>query len=151
MACLLVAGIAKSDSYCVKKPGARLYSVANENSKVVWRAPKYTPLLGTGNRKDKMIEVTDVDSQKFWIARKLVSSKLSCLVVRVTRSKLRSGPGPDYAVAKMKYADKYEAFVDLGGEDGWTQVRDETGSKAWIDLDNVWKPMSKMRISFDGK
>jgi hypothetical protein len=147
---VFVSCAAYADSYCVRKAGSSLYEGPSETSKVILKAPIYTPLLGTGIQKNKMIEVTDVDSKKYWVSKKSVSTKISCVVVRVKKSKLRSGPGTDFAMTKNKVASKYAAFVDLGGEDGWTQVRDQSGEKAWVDMDNVWKPMSKMRISFDG-
>lgn len=143
-------GIAQA--YCVEKAGAKLYSKPDEKLKPAWRAPLHTPLMGTGNRINNLVEVTDMDSKKYWTSKKNLNGKISCLVVRVKKTNLRTGPGLSYEAAKIKKAEKYEAFIDLGGEDGWTQVKDEQGNTAWVNLDQVWKPKNRMRISFeDGK
>ena len=135
--------------YCVEKAGAKLFLKPSDKGKPLWRAPLYTPLMGTGNRIKNMIEVTDMDSKKYWVNKNFLSGKVSCLAVRVKKTLLRTGPGLSYQAAKVKQAGRYEAFVDLGGEDGWTQIQDETGNKSWVNLDQVWKPKNKMRISFE--
>ncbi len=112
-------------------------------------------LMGTGNHKEihgeMWAEVLDAESQKYWTQKSNLTTKLSCLVVTVDRTPLRTGPGNRYSLAKLRVAQKRQAFIDLGGEDGWTQVRDRAGAKYWVDLDHTWKAKNKMRISFEGK
>lgn len=83
-----------------------------------------------------------------FIARKDLSFGMKCLTVRVGKTRLRSGPGKDFKAAQL--SEKGESFLDLGGEDGWTQVQNPKGEKAWINLDHTWAPTSrKMRMSFE--
>jgi hypothetical protein len=145
----LFSEVTNAQAYCVRKAGAKLYSKADERLKPTWRAPLHTPLMGTGNKSNLMVEVTDMSYKKYWINKKNLSGRISCLVVRVKKTNLRTGPGLSYPASKIKYAEKYEAFVDLGGEDGWTQIKDDEGNRAWVNLDQVWKPKNRMRISFE--
>jgi SH3-like domain-containing protein len=149
-ACVFFPERSRAQSFCVKNSAVKLYAQPDEKSKVLATAAMYTPLSATGNKRDHWVEVSDVNSQKSWVQKKHLSSKMSCLVIVVNRTRLRSGPGSEYALAKMKSAEKFATFKDLGGEDGWTEVEDKFGAKSWVDMDHVWKPKSRMRISFEG-
>lgn len=116
-----------------------------------WKVPRYMPLQPTGTTKGSWTEVSDVDGAKHWVQDRDVTTKLTCLVVKTKRSRLRLGPGSQFEMAPGGVADRYSAFVDKGGEDGWAQVEDEMGQKGWINLDQVWKPRRKVRLSFDSK
>jgi SH3-like domain-containing protein len=107
------------------------------------------PLSITGKKQGPWIEVTDVDGQTHWANKRDVSSRMSCVVVKTNTTKLRAGPGKTFDMAGLGVVDKYSAFLDLGGEDGWTQVVDDAGEKAWVNLDHIWKPSKKLRMSFD--
>lgn len=107
------------------------------------------PLQATGTMKSGWAEVTDVDGVKHWVHHRDVSSRISCVVVRAKVSRLRLGPGSQFETAPAGIADRYSTFLDKGGEDGWAQVEDEMGQTGWINLDQVWKPHRKVRLSFD--
>lgn len=146
---LLFLSSAWSQLYCVTKSGAKLYSQASSSSQMTWQVPKFMPLVGTGARKNNFVEVKDVDGQKHWIASKEVTAQKRCLVVSSKRTRLRIGPGNKYSLSNLGVADRYYSFLDLGGEDGWTKIQDEYGGEAWVNLDHVWKPSHKLRMSFD--
>lgn len=135
--------------FCVQRAGAELRSSPSSSAQISWKVPLHMPLMGTGVKKNGYYEVTDVDGQKHWAASGDVTTQKKCLVVKAKKAKLRSGPGPEFGVSGLGVADRYYSFVDLGGEDGWTKVQDESGSQAWINLDQVWKPSHKLRMSFD--
>ncbi len=107
------------------------------------------PLQATGKRQAGWIEVRDVDQQVHWVHESDITGQWTCAVVRIKSSRLRLGPGKHFQPSPLGLSDKYSTFLDLGGEDGWAQVENEEGEKAWIDLDHVWKPTRKTRLSFD--
>lgn len=146
---VLACAVSRAQSTCVHRSGAILRSAPQATAPMSWKVPKYMPLAMTGQSRTGYIEVIDVDGQKHWASTKDVNSRLKCLVVAARKSKLRTGPGGEFAIAHAGVADKYSTFVDLGGEDGWTQVQDEMGDKAWINLDHVWKPSRRLRMSFE--
>jgi hypothetical protein len=149
--CLLffLSALAEAQPFCVKTPGAKLRWKPEFSQKVVWRAMRFTPLSGTGKAKGPFLEVSNVDGTAFWIHKNDVTTRYRCLVVKVGKTSLRKGPGHRFASAKNAFAEKHEAFRDLGGEDGWTLVQDEGGDVAWINLQETWKPKSKIRLSFE--
>lgn len=139
-----------AQAYCVNKAGVRLRKTASIKAPVSWKVPRFMPLQGTGKRQSGWLEVKDVDNQVHWVQSNEVSSKPTCVVVRVNMSRLRQGPGKTFQASPLGLADRYMAFQDLGGEEGWTQVEDEDGEKAWISIDHIWKPLRRTRMSFEG-
>lgn len=107
------------------------------------------PLLDTGKTSGEYLEVLDLEKEKHWVRKSEISRKMNCLVVKSPITTLRTGPGDDYSRAPASYADKYSAFLDHGGEDGWTMIQADDGQKAWINLDTTWKPSRTMRMRFD--
>jgi len=139
-----------AQSFCVKKNGVNLYQGPKTSSAVSWTVGKNMPLQGTGEKKGSFVEVEDLDGQIHWIKRGDVSTKNRCLVIQVRSTRLRQGSGKNSPMAEMANMTKYSPFKDLGGEEGWTLIEDDTGAKAWVNLDHVWKPMGKrLRMSFE--
>lgn len=145
------AGSAFSQSYCVKKPATQLRYAPRMKAKVSWRVPKYMPLQGTGKKKKPFVEVVDVDGKTHWVLESDITKQWSCLVVKSKMASLRDGPGLNFNAAKIPQVDKYTAFLDLGGEDGWALVEMETGQQSWVDLDRTWRPRSRIRMSFEAE
>lgn len=145
----MFSALGQAQAYCVSKPGAKLYSQPTAKSPVSWRVPKFMPLFGTGKKQGQFREVNDVDGQLHWVKSNDISSRMSCIVVKTNTTTLRAGPGKKFEPAYLGVVDRYAAFLDLGGEDGWTQVQDDTGEKAWVNLDHTWKPAKKYRMSFN--
>lgn len=147
---LFIAEAVCAQAYCVTKSGARLRKTASAKAATSWRVPRYMPLQGTGKRQGAFLEVKDVDGQLHWVQRNEVTTAKTCVVVRVQLSRLRQGPGKSFQASQLGLADRYMAFLDLGGEEGWTQIEDEDGEKAWIAIDHIWKPVRRTRVSFEG-
>lgn len=139
-----------AQSFCTNRGGVRLRRSANPKAEVSWRVARNMPLQGTGKRHGRWLEVRDVDGQKHWVASSDVSRQANCIVIKSRTSRLRTGPGSDFQASPLGQVDRYSTFVDLGGEDGWTQVEDDEGEKAWVNLDHVWKPSRRTRMSFEG-
>ena len=108
---------------------------------------QYTPLTWTGKKESGWLEVRSMDGHNYWVRRRDLSFNLKCLSVQVKQSRLRTGPGSQFERAPV--AQKGDVFLDLGGEDGWTQVENSKGEKAWINLDHTWRPTTKMRMVFE--
>jgi hypothetical protein len=108
---------------------------------------QYTPLSWTGKQEGGWLEVKDMNGKNYWVRRRDLSFDMKCLSVQVQKSRLRSGPGDNFDRAPV--AQKGDVFLDLGGEDGWTRVENAKGERAWINLDHIWRPSSKMRMVFE--
>jgi len=123
--------------------------VSRDGKKTPLSLPRFTPLLGTGRTFQNYVEVVNVEKKMFWIRRGEVSRRFNCVVV-MQKADLRTGPGKKYRLVKNRSAVKHKAYRDLGGEEGWTQIQDESGKVAWIDLRNTWKPRSRyISLSFE--
>lgn len=146
---LAFAATSSAQSLCVVKGGAGLRRAPSSKSPISWKVPKYMPLMGTGKRQNGLIEVKDVDGQTHWISGREVTTSWNCVVVRTKATRLRTGPGKQFQPSPLGMADKYAAFLDLGGEDGWIQIENDEGEKGWANMDHLWKPMRKTRMSFD--
>lgn len=141
--------ISQVGAVCVTKDGALLKSSPSSNAPTSWQVPKYMPLKATGKESGGFIEVADFEGERHWLRRSESSARINCLVVKAPITTLRTGPGDHYARAPAGYADKYSAFLDHGGEDGWTMIQNDDVNKAWINLDTTWKPSRTLRMRFD--
>lgn len=74
--------------------------------------------------------------------------KPQCVLVRAQRSRLRRGPGKNFPKTSIT-AEQGQVFKDIGGEDGWTRVVDPKGNVSWVNLDHVWRPSARLRMSFE--
>lgn len=143
---LVLGSVAFADSVCVRKEQTPLLQKPDKNSVWVKNLRKYTPLKMTGKRSGVFVEVEDMDGHTAWVTRKDVSQSLKCVSV-TEKIKLRRGPGTKYSVVST--AHRGRVFLDRGGEDGWTEVEDENGRRAWLKLENIWRPRETQRISFE--
>lgn len=139
---------------CVRAKEAVVYDLilkkkAKQFKETTIKFDKYTPLLLTGNREGKWVEAQPMDGKFVWVRKKDLTTKIQCLIVRVKKSKLYQGPGSEFGPSET--VDRGAVFLDKGGEDGWLQVENTAGLKAWINMDHVWKPTSTMRMSFDNQ
>lgn len=108
---------------------------------------KYTPLFWTGEKEKGWLKVEDMRGNPLLIRKKDISFNMKCVAVHVGKSRLRKGPGSQYEQAPV--AKRGDGFLDLGSEDGWIQVMNNKGEKAWINIDHTWRPTSRMRMKFE--
>lgn len=146
----LLSSVSTAQSLCAHKPGTQLRRSPSATAPVTWRVPKYMPLMATGKRQaGAWLEVRDLDGQTHWVPRNRVTSNLSCIVVKAKATRLRMGPGKQFQPSPIGLAEKYAAFLDLGGEDGWTQIENDDGEKGWVNMDHIWRPLMRTRMTFD--
>lgn len=138
---------ASADNYCVSVDFAVIRAQAKTSAKHIVKVPMYTPLKSTGKKEGNFIFVQDFSGRKGWVHQGQVRMDLSCVAVKAAKVKLKSGPGSEFETVMTP--NKGEGFRDLGGEDGWTQVENAKGEKAWIHLDKVWRPSTTFRMSFE--
>lgn len=139
-----------SDAACVASTKTSFRKFPKGKSKEIYSASKYFPFMPTGKRENGYTQVQDMDGKMGWIRSRDLNWHWNCVAVRVHKSKLRSGPGNEFSSAET--ADKGSSFLDLGGEDGWTQVQNSNGERQWVNLDHVWRPReSSMRMSFEAE
>lgn len=141
-----------AQAYCTKTNGVELRLLPDRRSEVSWKVGKFMPLQGTGTRKGALVEVVDLEGKTHWAQRNQLTTGYKCLVVKVKVGRMRAGPGSEFSPVELANFDKYTPFKDLGGEDGWTRVQDDIGGMAWINLNQVWKPVGgKLRLSFENE
>ncbi len=103
--------------------------------------------MTTGEKKSTFVQVRDVSGRKGWIRSGKLRSKLNCTAVKKNKTPLKSGPGHEFK--NLGFAVRGDAFIDHGGEDGWTKLENQSGEIFWAQIDSLWKPAKKVRMSFD--
>ena len=138
-----------ASTVCVRVSEAQLKSSPEKNGVEVGKVPKYTPFKLPGKKQGSWIQVEDMEGHQSWIRRSEVSTSMKCLKVIVDRTRMHRGPGKSFPVGDL--VERGDSFLDLGGEDGWTQVQNSKGEKSWINMDHTWKPYSRLRMSFENE
>lgn len=108
---------------------------------------KYTPLYWGGEKEKNWLKVQDMSGRNLLIQKKDVSFRMRCISVHVGKTRLRQGPGSQFERAAV--AVKGDSFLYLGSEDGWIQVMNLKGEKAWMNLDHSWRPLSPVKMKFE--
>lgn len=145
--CSIFLYSASSFGFCTVFAGVPLRSKPSSKSESI-KADKYTPLKWTGTEQGKFLQVEDFRGRRFWVNKKQVSEHISCLSVSSKKTKLRTGPGKEFETLPIQVS-LGDSFLDLGGEDGWTMVLTDSGERAWLNMDDTWKPFTNsMRMSF---
>lgn len=144
---LLAAPMALSQPLCVVAPKAILRKGPGLKQPVTWTVGPHMPFMKIG-RQGSWYQVSDLDGEIHWIHSSLVSSKISCVAVRINQATLREGPSHRSHVSEFAFAEKYAAFLKLDRKDAWIQVRDEFGGRYWIHESQLWIPMTRARIHF---
>jgi SH3-like domain-containing protein len=144
----LSTAIAQSNhSVCISANTATLRDGPSSKANVTWQVGKYTPFLYL-ERKGNWLQVQDLDGEKAWVHSSSVTQKWSCVIVRTSTASLRTGPGKDFALSEIPFADKYTPFKRGELQGDWYQVEDETGTTYWIQENKVWRPLRQLSVSF---
>jgi SH3-like domain-containing protein len=128
----------QAHALCVTASEANLRSGPGTNYAVSWRVYTYMPLRKIGQR-GSWYKVVDVDGEKHWIHRTLISSKLRCGVVKTDRANIRKGPGTRYPQLEWSPVQRYYSFQVLGQSGSWTRIKDEYGDTGWIAKSLTWQ------------
>lgn len=125
-----------------KGPGA--------NFPLTWKVAKYMPFLML-EKKNGWGKLQDLDGEIHWAKLGDLNAKDRCVVVKVNVATLRkeasnTAPPP----ANLRTVDRYTPFKRIETEESseWLPVEDETGMKAFIHENYVWKPVIVNSFSF---
>lgn len=136
---LISAPAIAANRVCVKVTEANLRQGPGTHYEKSWTVFAYMPFRKIGQRGN-WYHVQDVDGDRHWIFRKLVSSKLRCTVVKVKKANVRSGPGTNFPMADLGSLDKYYSFRVIGESGRWLKVEDDLGNSGWIAKSLLWTP-----------
>jgi len=128
---------AYSDALCVKAPEANLRSGPGVKYEKTWEVFKYMPFRKLSEKGD-WYKVKDVDGDKHWIYKKLVSDSYDCAVVKTDKTNIRSGPGIHFKKKYFSPLIKYDTFKVLKRKGTWVNVQDEFGNTGWILRKLLW-------------
>lgn len=133
---------------CVTSSKANLRSGPSSKNKITWVAPKFTPLLKL-KKKGSWYHVRDQDGEKHWVYGSNVTSRITCVAVKVASANLRVGPSSGNKLADIMRVDRYTPFkrIDIA-DNGWYQVQAPWGGKYWISDNLVWRPVKISRVSY---
>jgi SH3-like domain-containing protein len=121
---------------CVNVPEANLRSGPGTKYEKTWMVYKYMPFKKI-KQQGSWIKVEDVDGDRHWIYKKLVTSRIRCAVVKAKKANIRSGPGTQYSKSSEP-AVKYDSFKVLKKKSSWVKVVDEFGISGWIFRKLLW-------------
>jgi SH3-like domain-containing protein len=140
--CFLIAiaifvSVAPSHSLCVKRSDVNLRSGPGTKYRKTGELFKYTPLKRLKTR-GKWFQVRNVDGEKHWIHRNLITTRYKCAIVKVSEANIRTGPGTKYKEIDYSPSIRYETFKVLRTRGSWVKVEDEFEGRGWIYRKLLW-------------
>ncbi len=126
-----------ADALCVKTKKANLRKGPGTQYDKLWQVFQYMPFKLL-KKKGSWYHVQDVDGDKYWLHKKLVSADFKCAAVKKNKANLRSGPGTKHPTVPWSPVDKYFSMKVLKMKGKWVYVQDSVGDKAWIYKSLVW-------------
>lgn len=127
----------QTNALCVNVPKANLRSGPGTQYEKSWHVFKYMPFKKLSS-KGNWYKIQDVDGDKHWVYKKLITDKFDCAVVKVDEANIRSGAGTNYAKKSFSPAIKYDSFKVLARKGKWVKLVDEFGNTGWIFRKLVW-------------
>ncbi len=144
------SGPALAQSACAKGY-ISLRKGPGNNFPLSWKVAKYMPFLIL-EKKSGWGKVQDMDGEVHWAKLSDLNTKDRCVVVKVNVAVLRSQPSNTAAPADLRTVDRYTPFMRIENDNEspgeWLEVADETGTKAFIHENYVWKPVMVNSFSF---
>ncbi len=129
--------VQEANALCVKAPKANLRSGPGTKYQKLWQVFKYMPFKRL-KRKGNWIQVKDVDGDRYWIYKGLVTSSYKCAVVKKEKVNLRKGPGTNYKVVSWSPVSKYFSMKVVRTKGNWVKIVDSVGDKAWVYRPLIW-------------
>jgi len=124
---------------CVQVSEANLRQGPGTQFDKSWEVFKFMPFKKLDQKGD-WFQVQDLDGDKHWVFRPLVSESLRCAVVKAKEANVRTGPGTDHAKAAFSPVTRYYSFKVLAEKGDWVQVEDEVQNAGWIIKSLLWMP-----------
>lgn len=149
VALLLLTGLRVHGQTACAKGYISLRKGPGSNFPLSWKVAKYMPFLIL-EKKQGWAKVQDLDGEVHWAKQSDLNTQDRCVVVKVQVAVLRSQPSTNAAPAPIRTVDRYTPFLRIETENPteWIEVADETGTKAWIHENYVWKPVKVNSFSF---
>lgn len=135
----LVSTPAFADALCVHVAEANLRQGPGTQHGKSWEVFRYMPFKRLAQRGN-WYQVEDVDGDRHWIHRPLVSDNLRCAVVRSNQANVRTGPGTSHPAAPFSPVPRYYAFKVLEVRGDWVRVEDEVANTGWVHRPLLWMP-----------
>ncbi|PIR00923.1 MAG: hypothetical protein COV66_03605 [Nitrospinae bacterium CG11_big_fil_rev_8_21_14_0_20_45_15] len=126
-----------ANAICVDNYRANLRKGPGVQYQKLWEVYKYMPFKML-RRKGDWLHVQDMDGDRYWIHKKLISSAYKCAVIKKDDTNMREGPGTTYPVTSWSPVKKFFSFKILDTKGDWAYTVDETGDKAWVHLSLIW-------------
>ncbi|MEW6678328.1 MAG: SH3 domain-containing protein [Pseudomonadota bacterium] len=124
---------------CVSVPEANLRQGPGTQFEKSWEVFKYMPFRQVGQQGD-WLQVEDLDGDKHWIYRPLVSDGIKCAVVKSKEANVRNGPGTQHAKSALSPVERYYSFRITSQKGDWVQVEDEVFNAGWVHKSLLWMP-----------
>ena len=144
---VFLLGSSSAWSLCVKVDQANLRAQPSARSKLLWTVGKYMPLLPV-KQKGAWIQVKDFEGKKMWIHGGLVSRRLDCAVVKVSKTNLRKGPGVRFGKTPLNSARRYMPFKKIKRDGAWLKLQDDYGYKHWVFEKSLWEPLAYANLTY---
>ena len=132
---LFISG--EASALCVTASKANLRSEPSSRSSKSWTVGKYMPLQQL-LRKGNWYHVKDVDGDRHWIHRSLVTASMRCAVVKKKTATMRSGPSTRHAKLPWSPVSKYYTGRVIQSKGRWVKVQDFEQDKGWIAKSRLW-------------
>jgi SH3-like domain-containing protein len=122
---------------CIKAPEANLRKGPGTNHEKSWEVFKYMPLRKIGE-KGAWYQVQDVDGDRHWVYRNLVTDSMRCGIVKVPEANVRTGPGTNHATSPLSPVEKYYSFRVVETRGDWVKVEDAVSNEGWVYKPLLW-------------
>ncbi|RJQ68964.1 MAG: hypothetical protein C4519_22390 [Desulfobacteraceae bacterium] len=131
---IAVPTLLAAERMAVMAASANVRSGPSLQHELLWQVEKYHPLLVV-EKKGDWCRFKDFEGDQGWIKASLLD-KTNCVIVKVQRCNVRTGPGAEYEIAFN--VDKGIPFKVLQTRSQWMQVQHADGDKGWIFNALVW-------------
>ena len=129
-----------SRAVCVKDSAAELKVAPSDSAATIRTVIKNTPLkiLRTSEKQRDWYKVANVDGERFWVKKDVVTKKYLCATVRVKTANLRRGPGTKHAKVYKKPVGKHSSFEVIGKQGVWLKLKEPFQQSVWVHRSLVW-------------
>ena len=131
---LAEAGLSHAEPIYVSETKARIRSGPGTDYKVLWEAPRNTPLEYLAKYKDWYV-VRDFQKDVGWVQEDSVSKGKGAIVTAM-KATVHKSPASGAPVAYT--AQRYYLFHVLQDKGEWLKVKDSEGEEGWILSKMVW-------------
>lgn len=132
---LFISG--EASALCVTASKANLRGGPGSRYATSWTVGKYMPLKQL-SRKGNWYQVKDVDGDRHWIHRSLVSASMRCAVVKSKTAHMRSGPSTRNAKQPWSPVSRYYTGKVMQSKGRWVKVQDYEQDTGWIAKSLLW-------------